>query len=482
MSKRKQLPELGWMMDADQLRQAKIQIGRESFYSYCVMRLPAVYTKARPHLKILCDKLQAFWESTTENKLILNCPPRHGKTVSVELLTEWVLGKNPSIGVIIACYNETLSGRFSKAVRSGIQERPVSGGKLCFSNWFPGVKIKDGDGAMQLWALDGSHFSFLATSPTGTSTGAGCQLMVIDDLIKNAVEAYNERVLDDHYSWYTDTMLSRLEDGAKQIVIQTRWHNLDLSGRLLKNYPGEWKLIKMKAQNDDGSMLCPDILNLKTFEERKGLTDPVIISGNYQQEPYDSIDKLYGEFKTYQDGMVPPGARREAYFDTADEGQDYLAGAVYDVVNNTAYILDLIYTQDPMEVTEGQSALMISGNKCQVAHIESNNGGRGFARNVERITREIAKYSGCQIRWFHQGANKQARILSTSTNVTNSIIMPHDWKQRWPEFYRHVTGASRNAKMAHDDFADMLAGIVEKSLTQKQSSVPNRNIRGSLGI
>lgn len=469
-------------IDHNIIKSAAIDLGRRDFYRYCQFRLPSVYTDNRPHLKILCQALQAFIESETRHNLILNMPPRHGKTITVELLAEWVLGKNPTSGIITACYNELLSSRFSKQVRSGISEINAGGNRIVFSDYFPGVKIKDGDGAMQLWALNGSHFSFLATSPGGTATGIGAKLGIIDDLIKNAEEAYNQRVLDGHYDWYVNTFLSRMESGAKQIIIQTRWAMGDLSGRLLSLEPGKWELITMPAQNADGSMLCDDILSAEEFEDRKTKTDPVIISGNYQQQPYDSVDKLYSAIKTYQPGMVPDGGRIEAYVDTADEGTDYLAGAVYRVVNNTAYIMDIVYTQAPMEVTEGQTAMMLAENKCALAWVESNNGGRGFSRNVERIMREVAKYTSCQVRWFHQGANKQARILSTATNVYNSVIMPHDWATRWPEFHRHVTTASRNTKLIHDDFADLLAGITEKSLSDNTVGIPSGNVRGALGI
>jgi predicted phage terminase large subunit-like protein len=468
------------MPTVDDIRSAMIDLGRREFYYYCRFRLPKVYKENRTHLRDLCNMLQEFWESDEKN-LILNMPPRHGKTLTVELLAEWVLGKNPDMGVMVACYNELLSGRFSKAVRAGIQERSVKIEKPTFSDYFPGVKIKEGDGAMQMWALENSHFSFLATSPGGTATGVGCQLMIIDDLIKNAEEAYNERVLENHTEWYYNTMLSRLEEGAKKIVIQTRWAMNDLSGVLLSSDSEKWKLIKMKALKDDGKMLCHDILDKETFEQKKIVLDPVILAGNYQQEPYDSVDKLYGVFKTYIPELVPAG-RKEAYFDTADEGSDFLAGACYTVANNTAYITDLIYTQDPMEITEGQAAMMLSSNKTQAAYIESNNGGRGFARNVERIMREIAGYSGCKIEWFHQGENKMARILSNSTNVINSIIMPHDWKTRWPVFYAHVTKAGRKSKLSHDDFADLLTGIIEKSITKTKASIPSSNVRGAIGI
>jgi predicted phage terminase large subunit-like protein len=210
-------------------------------------------------------------------------------------------------------------------------------------------------------------------------------------------------------------------------------------------------------------MLAEDILSFEEFDRRRKSGDAQLIAANYQQEPFDAIDKLYPSFSVYTSEMLPDG-RNEAYFDTADEGQDYLAGACYVVHNNTAYITDIIYTQDPMEVTEGQAAYMISTKKTQKAWIESNNGGKGFARNVERLCREIAKYSGCQFNWFHQGQNKVARILSTSTNVCNSIKFPHDWHTRWPDFYRHVTSAGRTTKWVHDDAFDLLAGIVEKSI------------------
>jgi predicted phage terminase large subunit-like protein len=467
-------------MTNEQLVAAMVDLARREFYYYCRFRMPKVYRDDRPHLRELCNDLQEFIEGP-ERGLIINMPPRHGKTLSAELLVEWYLGKNRDCGVMAACYNELLSSRFSKSVRGGIEEKSASINRPVYANYFPGVKIKAGDGAMQMWSLEGSHFSFLATSPGGTATGIGAQLLIIDDLIKNAEESYNERVLDQHWEWYNNTMLSRLESGAKQIIIQTRWSERDLSGLLLSQEPDKWKLIKMQAQQQDGQMLCESMLDKPRFEDLKRTMDPVILAGNYQQEPYDSVDKLYGDLKTYQPGMVPQG-KKEAYFDTADEGADFLSGACYTVANNTAYITDLIYTQDAMEITEGQSAMMLSSNRVNLAWIESNNGGRGFARNVERIMREIAGYTGCQVRWFHQGENKMARILANSTNVINSVLMPADWKTRWPVFYAHVTKAGRRSKLLHDDFADMLTGIVEKSLVKTTASVPITNVRAALGI
>jgi len=437
---------------------------RKSLYYFCQMIVPSFFIPGRTHLKEWCDALQEFLEDPEAFGLIINCPPRHGKTLTVEMATAWYLGHNPDLGIMAASYNELLAGRFSKTLRGVISTRKA-GFKTVYSDIFPEVRIQSGDSAKGLWALEGSHFSFLATSPGGTATGVGCQLLVIDDLIRNALESNNERVLEGQANWYYNTVKSRLEIGGKQIIIQTRWAEKDLTGILLVNEPDKWKVIKMQAW-DGEKMLDPSIMTKETYEERKKFTDPVIFSANYDQTPFDSVDRLYGELKTYQPGTIPKG-RVAAYFDTADEGSDYLAGACYIVANGTAYITDLIYTQEPMEATESRAAVMLADQKTEVVWMESNNGGRGFARNVERIMRETIGYTGCNVRWFHQSDNKKARILATSTNVMNSIIMPHDWKTRWPLFHSHVTKAPRMAKLIHDDFADLLAGIVEKSLIQE---------------
>lgn len=138
-------------------------------------------------------------------------------------------------------YNDTLSTMFSKNVRNTIQEVKADKNKIVFSDIFPGVNIKQGDGAMNLWSLEGGYNNYLATSPGGTATGFGCSLMIIDDLIKNAEEAYNANVLDKHWEWYSQTMLSRLEEGGKIIIIMTRWVSGDLAGRAIEHYKAEGK-------------------------------------------------------------------------------------------------------------------------------------------------------------------------------------------------------------------------------------------------
>ena len=91
--------------------------------------------------------------------------------------------------------------------------------------------------------------------------------LIVDDLIKNAEEAHNENIKEKHWEWFTNTMLSRLEEGGKIIIIMTRWASNDLAGKALEFYKEEGKKVKhinMKAQKDDGTMLCDEVLSLRS--------------------------------------------------------------------------------------------------------------------------------------------------------------------------------------------------------------------------
>ena len=283
------------------LVEIKKALARKSFFDYCNLKAPDFYKPDRQYLVRLCNELQEFYESDDE-VLIVNMPPRHGKSRTAGNFVEWVLGNNKHEKIMTGSYNETLSTMFSKNVRNTIQEVKVDKDKIVYSDIFPGIRIKYGDGAMNLWSLEGSYNNYLATSPTGTATGFGCTLMIIDDLIKNAQEAYNEEVLQKHWDWFTNTMLSRLEEGGKIIIIMTRWATGDLAGRALEHYKEQGakvRHISMKALQEDGTMLCPEILSRKSYEAKCKAMGIEIASANYQQEPVDIKGRLYTSFKTY---------------------------------------------------------------------------------------------------------------------------------------------------------------------------------------
>ncbi|KDE73878.1 hypothetical protein FUSO7_05775, partial [Fusobacterium necrophorum BFTR-2] len=148
---------------------------------------------------------------------------------------QWLLGTNNRLKIMTGSYNETLSETFAKQVRDMIATEK-STGLTVYRDIFPEAKIKYGEASMKKWALEGSQVAnYLATSPTGTATGFGADIIIIDDLIKNSEEAYNANTLQKHIDWFTNTMLSRTEKGFKLIIIMTRWATNDLAGFILEN-------------------------------------------------------------------------------------------------------------------------------------------------------------------------------------------------------------------------------------------------------
>ena len=467
-------------INKEAIRRAKLELARREFFFYCYLKSPDFYKYERQFLVDLCNDLQNFLTSDDE-VLILNLPPRHGKSRTVGNLVEWLLGRDINAKIMTGSYNETLSTTFSKNVRNTIQEVKGDKDKIVFSDIFPGVSIKQGDGAMNLWSLEGGYNNYLATAPGGTATGFGCSLMIIDDLIKNAEEAYNANVLDKHWGWYAQTMLSRLEEGGKIIIIMTRWVSGDLAGRAIEHYKAEGKKIKhikMKAvQDDKGTMLCDEILSYKSYLSKAKAMGPEIASANYQQEPIDIKGRLYNEFKTYVDLPKEKIVKISAYCDTADTGDDFLCNIIYADCKDSAYILDVIYTKEAMEITEPMVAEAYKKFNVNVADIESNNGGRAFARNIERITRDKGNYKTV-VKWFHQSGNKIARILSNSAWVNNNIYMPIDWKNKWSEFAKDIISYQKEGKNKHDDGPDALTGVAEKVINRNEVRTIDRNILG----
>ena len=467
-------------INKEAIKRAKLELARREFFFYCYLKSPDFYKYERQFLVDLCNDLQNFLTSDDE-VLILNLPPRHGKSRTVGNLVEWLLGRDINAKIMTGSYNETLSTTFSKNVRNTIQEVKADKDKIVFSDIFPGVVIKQGDGAMNLWSLEGGYNNYLATAPGGTATGFGCSLMIIDDLIKNAEEAYNANVLDKHWGWYSQTMLSRLEEGGKIIIIMTRWVTGDLAGRAIEYYKAEGKKIKhikMKAvQDDKGTMLCDEILSYKSYLSKAKAMGPEIASANYQQEPIDIKGRLYSEFKTYVDLPKEKVIKTSSYCDTADTGEDFLCNIVYVDCKDSAYILDVIYTKEAMEITEPMVAEAYKKFNVNIADIESNNGGRAFARNVERITRDKGNYKTV-VKWFHQSGNKIARILSNSAWVNANIYMPVDWKNKWPEFAKDIISYQKEGKNKHDDGPDTLTGIAEKTINRNEMRTIDRNILG----
>jgi predicted phage terminase large subunit-like protein len=457
----------------------RISRSRCSFWEYCKTRAPEFYIDSRHHLRTICDTLQSLYEGRLLNEqgdpyenMIMNLPPRHGKSRTLIMFCEWVLGKDQTNRIITASYNEDLATVFSRYTRDGISEEKLYPHEIVFSDIFPGVAVKHGDSSYRQWALEGQFFNYKGAGLGGSITGKGGNILIVDDPIKNAEEAFNENALDKQWQWFTDTFLSRQEqtDRSIKIVNMTRWSKKDICGRILgSKRADEWFVLKMPVIDSEGNMLCSELLNRKNFDALADLMDDTILNANYRQEPVDVKGRLYSSFKTYTDLPVTKFKNIISYTDTADTGNDYLCSVIAEEYNGELYVLDILYTKDGMEKTEPLLADILVKNKVNNTKIESNNGGRGFARNVERLIWERHQTRRIRVEWFHQSKNKMARILVASSFVMDHIYFPGNWKDRWPDYYKAMNEFQKEGKNKNDDAPDATTGLAEM-ITERQKA------------
>ncbi|MED4377972.1 phage terminase large subunit [Schinkia azotoformans] len=452
-------------------REVIIKNGRENFREYCNRINPDFFKPHRSFQDTLCHTMQAIYEKKLINPktnkpfdiCIINLPPGFGKSYSAVLFATWAFGQSIKNQAITVSYNQTLSTRFAKSVRDAIEDEEIQGDEKYFvvKSFFPSVKIKDGDGAMNLWSLEGAYMSYLASSFDGSITGMRGNIGIIDDPIKNAEEALNERVKEKHWDFYKNTFSSRMLDGSVQFIIQTRWATDDLAGKLIKEFPERCYELKMPALDENEKSLCEDLYSTEDLLQKKDTLDENIWLANYMQEPIDLRGSLYaGGFKTYDVVDEDKFERIISYTDTADTGADKLCLICAGVIDKYAYVLDIYYTDESMETTEEEAARRLDLYNIREAAVESNNGGRGFARNVEEKLKK-RKNRKCHVTWFHQSKNKQTRILVNSSNVLEQVIMPEGWEKKFPEYYKDMMKYQRKGKNEHDDAPDATTGLVE---------------------
>ncbi len=465
----KEVQKKNQMKNSNPIRLESIEKGRKDFRTYCNLINPDFFKSHRTYQDILCKTLQNFWENslinTKTNKpykiLVINMPPGFGKSYTVGLFSTWIYGQSIKNKVICVSYNGDIAEIFSKTVRNTIEDQELFQDDKSYvvNTFFPKVKIKYGDGAKKKWALDGSYLSYISAGFDGTLTGMRGNLGIIDDPIKKAEEAVNDRVKESHWNFYKNTFLSRMEDGAKKIIIQTRWASDDLAGKVIDNEDDVY-VLKMNAIDKNNLSLCEDLYSTEDILAKKKTMDQHIFLANFMNECIDLKGSLYNDFNYYS--YLPLDVDNVyAYIDTADEGADYLCAICADIKDSIGYVKDILYTDEAMEVTEEQTALLLMRNNVRIALFESNNGGRGFARAVEKILYEKYKYKKCKITWFHQSKPKKSRIFINSSNVTNQLMFPEDIGKRHNKYFIDMRKFQRKGKNEHDDAPDGTTGLIE---------------------
>lgn len=418
------------------------------------------------HVRI-CEKLNEVLEGKCK-RLIINISPRYGKTeLAVKNFIAMGLAINPRAKFIHLSYSGTLAIDNSVAIKDIVTSEE-------YQRLFPETRVKFGSDTKSRWDTD-TGGGVYATSTLGQITGFGAGIMenetdeyefggaiVIDDPIKPE-DAFSEIEREKVNRRFETTIRNRLNSrNTPIIIIMQRLHEHDLCGYLQEIEPDEWEVLSLPAISyEDGEPKA--LWEFKhTLEELNKIKEAnsTVFETQYMQNPTPLEGLMYGEFKTYDTIPITKTKIRKNYTDTADTGADFLCSINYIETEIGNFITDVLYTDKPMEYTEPMVAAMLHRDNINVSNIESNNGGRGFARQVEAQTRILGNNT-TKIEWFHQSANKQSRIFSRSNEVTNLTYFPSDWERKWSAFARHIKGFRKDGKDSHDDAEDCLTGTIE---------------------
>lgn len=233
-------------------------LARENYCAYVVLAHHGRWIAGKLH-RYLCDTVQEFVERRTDAPyeiLILSVPPQHGKSLTVtETLPSWYLGRHPDKRVIEVSYNDDFAGRFGRRNRDKIVE---------FGGSVFGIML-DKAGERE-FGIKGHAGGMISRGVMSGITGNPGDLIIIDDPIKSRLEADSQVYRDRLWAEWESSIRTRTQAGAKVILIQTRWHEDDLAGRMIANEPNTTVInIPCEAEADDllgratGQALCPEI-------------------------------------------------------------------------------------------------------------------------------------------------------------------------------------------------------------------------------
>ena len=415
-------------------------------------------------------------------KLMITMPPQHGKSEgATRRLPAFVLGQDPDKRIAIVSYNATKARKFNRELQRIMDDdryyelfpQTLLAGQASYQE--QGKRSRNYARNADECEIVGYQGSFKTIGVGGSLTGEPVDMLIMDDLYKDAASAWSPVIRQNVADWYDTVASTRLHNDSQQLMVFTRWHMEDLAGRLLEqegvydpiDNPQGWTLISFPAiQNKPPSELDPRAEGEPLWPERHSLTKlleikertPTVFESMYQQNPQPSQGLMYEEFTCYTE--LPYRSQSVAYIDAADSGADYLCALFYKEAEEGNYIIDVLYTKEPMEVTETTLTYMLQQHQVERCHIESNNGGGLFVSNLQQRAYDMGNRL-TRFYPFHQGQNKAARIFAASASVQKLIKMPLDWKKRFPKFARDLTGYLRVGTNAHDDAPDALTGSIE---------------------
>ncbi|EKQ36301.1 Terminase-like family protein [Leptospira interrogans str. 2003000735] len=405
-------------------------------------------------------------ETGEQKRLIINAPPRHGKTLfSSKIFPTWFLGRNPRREVISTAYGADLVSDITGRMRDICESNE-------FHDIFPSLKVRGDSRARERWKTT-SGGTVLGSGTGGAITGYGAHLLNVDDPIKNFEEAlsstYQERVWD----WYRTVARTRVYTGGAIVITMTRWAEFDLVGKVLAQDGrvedgGLWTVLRLPAIDKDGNALWPEKFPIEELNEIRKTIGEKLFHALYQQEPIDIQEKLF-ENPTIEE--PPLGLTYYGFLDpafTTGPASDFSALSILGIDNK---ILDRskaeLYVKfgeiwkRSIDVVYDLVEKACIANNVSVLYVECNNGG-------DAVYEALRKRKTLKVEKVYASGNKNLRIVDQLRGNWNRIYFSRFIS---PEYLKQIL--KYNDQAAHDDAPDSLASLIKK-IASKGGSIKDR--------
>ena len=403
------------------------------------------------HHKTIAHKLEQV-ERGEITRLIICMPPRHGKSeLASRRFPAWYLGRNPSEQIIAASYNADLANDFGREVRNIVNSQD-------YKNVFD-VELAQDSKAANRWHT--SKKGMYVAAGVGTAvTGRGANILLIDDPFKDRQEADSELQRQRVWDWYTSTAYTRLMQKGAIIVINTRWHDDDLTGRLLEaqlNGGDKWEVLSLSAIDDDGNALWPSDYPIARLEQIKGVLPSRDWNSLYQQDPIPDEGEYFKtewflEYDTLPEDLEFYGASDYA---VTDGDGDYTEHGIFgiDRVGNL-YLADWWFGKSTSDVWIDAKCDLIIKHKPDCWFGESGVIRRSIEPFLARRMNE--RNAICRIEWLASVASKESRTRGFQGMASRGkIFIPKNaiWKDHvMSQLIRFPAGK-------HDDAVDVCSLI-----------------------
>lgn len=329
--------------------------------------------------KEICLALDEFLQQVVDGlspRLMINTPPRHGKTELVsERFPSYVFGRYPDFKIINTSYSPELAELINRHCQMIIDSDKY---KELFSDTRLPNRNESYKRTYKQFDIPGHSGGLRSTGVGGAITGMGGQILLIDDPFKNRMEADSPAFRQRVWDWYTSTLYTRREPGAGIIVINTRWHCDDLSGRLIEAMNADegdaWKIINFEAiatsdeqYRKQGEALHPERYPIDTLISTKRALGTRDFEALYQQKPVPDGGATFNPewFRYWTTTDLPKKFNKiilswdMTFKDKKDS--DYVVGQVWGKSGANCYLLDQVRAR--LSFTDTVKAFVMQAKK-----------------------------------------------------------------------------------------------------------------------